>query len=61
MSETRCEECGAPVEDDMCVCYVCAQRNDEAEYEANETLRAIDEDMYGAFYEIRSSGRTEDE
>jgi hypothetical protein len=31
MNETRCEECGAPVEDDQLICYWCAQRNQENE------------------------------
>jgi len=40
MNETRCEECGAPVEDDMDICYWCAQRNQELENEVNE-VRAM--------------------
>ena len=31
MNETRCEECGAPVEDDQMICYWCAQRDQETE------------------------------
>lgn len=71
MNETRCEECGCPVEDDMCLCYVCAQKVKRRCEDCGAVIEPDESICYECYMnnerieyevdEIRSAARTEGE